>query len=151
IKAAASGDMVKGAMPIPADTRDTAKLRWVSNQPVTQAIIGAKTAAAPPPTPTPNASWKMPKDGALLAAKRLRASAVAPRATTGRGPQRSESPPQAKLPTAIAIKPMVIAAEIPVRDHPVALAIGRRKTGSENIAPIATQPSRPPAATMTQR
>ena len=32
-------------MPIPADTSDTARLRCVSNQPVTVAIIGAKIAA----------------------------------------------------------------------------------------------------------
>src|SRR5579872_1006269 len=41
---AASGDITIGAIPIPADTSDTARLRWVSNQPVTQAIIGAKIA-----------------------------------------------------------------------------------------------------------
>ena len=50
---ATSGDMVIGAIPMPADTSDTARLRWVSNQPVTQAIIGAKMAAALPPTRTP--------------------------------------------------------------------------------------------------
>ena len=55
------------------------------------------------------------------------------------------------LASAIATKPMVIAVETPVIDHPVSSAIGRRNTGSENIAPIATQPSRPPAATITQR
>lgn len=31
----ASGDMAIGAMPMPAETSDTARLRWVSNQPVT--------------------------------------------------------------------------------------------------------------------
>ena len=51
---AASGDMVIGAMPMPAETSDTARLRWVSNQPVTVAIIGAKIAAVAPPTITPN-------------------------------------------------------------------------------------------------
>ena len=50
---AASGDMVIGAMPMPADTSDTARLRWVSNQPVTQAIIGAKIAAVAAPTISP--------------------------------------------------------------------------------------------------
>ena len=50
---AASGAMVIGAMPMPADTSDTARLRWVSNQPVTQAIIGAKIAAIEPPTIRP--------------------------------------------------------------------------------------------------
>src|ERR1700736_3902055 len=50
---AASGDMVIGAMPIPAETSDTARLRWVSNQQVTHAIIGAKIAAVAAPTITP--------------------------------------------------------------------------------------------------
>ena len=50
---AASGDIVIGAMPMPAETSDTARLRWVSNQPVTQAIIGAKIAAQAAPTISP--------------------------------------------------------------------------------------------------
>src|SRR6478672_4757490 len=50
---AASGDMVIGAMPMPAETSDTARLRWVSNQPVTHAIIGAKIAAQAAPTISP--------------------------------------------------------------------------------------------------
>ena len=59
---AASGDMVIGAMPMPADTSDTARLRRVSNHPVTQAIIGAKIAAALAPTSTPNSSWNAASD-----------------------------------------------------------------------------------------
>ena len=55
------------------------------------------------------------------------------------------------LPKAMARKAIVIAAETPVIDQPVAAAIGRRKIGSANSAPKATQPSRPPAATITQR
>jgi len=55
------------------------------------------------------------------------------------------------LPNAMAMKPMVIALEIPVRDQPVSCEMGNMKTGSENIAPMARQPSRPPAATITQR
>src|ERR1700742_2190677 len=51
---AASGDITTGAIPMPAETSETARLRWVSNQPVTHAIIGAKIAAAEPPTITPN-------------------------------------------------------------------------------------------------
>src|SRR5947208_13480679 len=50
---AASGDMVIGAMPMPAETSDTARLRWVAHQPVTQAIIGAKIAAVAQPTNSP--------------------------------------------------------------------------------------------------
>jgi len=42
-----------GAIPIPADTSETARLRLVSNQPVTVAIIGAKIAAVDTPTSTP--------------------------------------------------------------------------------------------------
>ena len=46
----ASGEIVSGAMPMPAETSDTARLRRVSNQPVTVAIIGAKNALAARPT-----------------------------------------------------------------------------------------------------
>jgi hypothetical protein len=45
--------MVIGAMPMPAETSDTARLRCVSNQPVTHAIIGAKIAAVAQPTNSP--------------------------------------------------------------------------------------------------
>jgi len=55
------------------------------------------------------------------------------------------------LVNAIARKPIVMALDTPVTDHPVSSAIGCRNTGSENMPPIATQPSRPPAATITQR
>ena len=55
------------------------------------------------------------------------------------------------LPNAIARKPIVMALDTPVTDQPVSREIGKRNTGSENIAPIATQPSKPPAATITQR
>ena len=48
--------MVSGAMPKPAETSETAGLRWVSNQPVTQAIIGAKMAAVAVPTRRPKTS-----------------------------------------------------------------------------------------------
>ena len=53
---AAKGAMVIGAMPMPAETSDTARLRCVSNQPVTQAIIGTMIAAALAPTRSPKIS-----------------------------------------------------------------------------------------------
>ena len=147
---AAKGDMVIGAMPMPAETSETARLRWVSNQPVTHAIMGAKTAAAATPTSRPKASWKTSSDGATLVSARLAASSTEPVSTMGRGPQRSDRPPQAMLAKAMARKPMVMAVETPVTDQPVSLEIGSRKTGSENMAPMAMQP-RSPAATITQR
>ena len=55
------------------------------------------------------------------------------------------------LAKAMARKPMVIALDTPVTDQPVSAVIGRKRTGSENMEPIATQPKRPPAATITQR
>ncbi len=55
------------------------------------------------------------------------------------------------LPTAMARKPMVMALDTPVTDQPVSRAMGCNRTGSENMAPIATQPKRPPAATITHR
>ncbi len=80
-----------------------------------------------------------------------RGQAIAPVSATFRGPTRSERLPHAMLAKAIARKPMVIALDTPVTDQPVVSAIGRNRTGSENIEPIATQPIRPPAATITQR
>ena len=74
-----------------------------------------------------------------------------PVSTTGNGPNRSDSVPQIMLVNAIARKPMVMAPETPVTDQPVSRAIGCSRTGSENMPPIATQPSSPPAATITQR
>ena len=44
------------------------------------------------------------------------------------------------LANAMATKPMVMALDTPVTDHPVSREMGKRKTGSENMAPIATQP-----------
>src|SRR3954468_18374945 len=101
--------MVIGAMPMPADTSETARLRWVSNQPVTVAIIGAKIAAIEPPTSTPKTNWNANSEVAWLASARLAAIAADPVSTTGRGPQRSDSVPQAMLQTAIAKNPIVIA------------------------------------------
>jgi hypothetical protein len=74
-----------------------------------------------------------------------------PVSTTGNGPNRSDNVPQIMLVQAIARKPIVIALDMPVTDQPVSRAIGCRNTGSENMPPIATQPSKPPAATITQR
>ena len=74
-----------------------------------------------------------------------------PVSTIMRGPNRSDSVPQLILAKAKARKPIVIALDTPVTDQPVSRTMGPRKTGSENIAPTATQPRRPPAATITQR
>jgi hypothetical protein len=81
----------------------------------------------------------------------LSPSSDAPASSTGLGPYLSSSAPHAKLAKPIARNPSVIALDMPVRDQPVACDIGCRNTGNENIAPIATQPISPPAATMTQR
>src|SRR3984957_19779693 len=148
---AARGAMVIGAMPMPAETSDTARLRCVSNQPVTQAIIGTMIAAALAPTRSPKTSWNARRDVAWDARARLTARLIAPVMTIARGPNRSERLPQAMLPNAMARKPMVMALDPPVTDQPVSLAIGCSRTGRENIDPIATQPKRPPAATITHR
>ncbi len=86
-----------------------------------------------------------------LARNRLIARTTDPISAVARAPRRSDRLPQTMLPAAMARKAMVRALEMPVTDQPVLRAMGRRKTGSENIAPIATQPRRPPAATITQR
>ncbi len=148
---AASGAIVIGAMPMPAETSDTARLRWVSNQPVTVAIIGAKIAAQEAPTIRPKTNWNATSEVARLASPRLAAKVTEPVSTTGSGPKRSDKVPQIMLVQAIARKPIVMALDTPVTDQPVSRAIGCRNTGNENMPPIATQPSKPPAATITQR
>src|SRR5437763_16898823 len=90
--------MVIGAMPMPADTSETARLRWVSNQPVTVAIIGAKIAAIEPPTRTPKMNWNATSEVASLASAILAASTADPVHTTGRAPNRSDSVLQALVP-----------------------------------------------------
>ena len=140
------GDMVMGAIPMPAETSETASARWVSNQPVTQAIIVAKMADAAPPMPTPNTTWKARSEVIRLASASDVTSSKAPISTTRRGPMRSDRLPQAMPPTAMVRKPMVMAVETPVTDQWVALATASSITGRLNIEPMATQPSRPPAA-----
>ncbi len=88
---------------------------------------------------------------ARLASARLTAITIEPDSTTGSGPKRSDSVPQIMLQNAIARNPIVMALEMPATDQPVSRAIGCSSTGSENMPPMATQPNRPPAATMTQR
>src|SRR5471030_1383298 len=90
-------------------------------------------------------------DVARLASARAVAKTLDPIRTTRRGPKRSDRLPQMMLPNAMARKPKVMALDTPAMDHPVSREMGRRKTGSENMAPIATHPKRPPAATITQR
>src|SRR5215813_7641588 len=148
---ATSGDIVIGATPMPAETSDTARLRWVSNQPVTVAIIGAKIAAAAAPIMRPNSSWNSISEVARLASASETAITIEPVSTTGSGPNRSDNVPQIMLANAIARNPMVMALEMPATDQPVSRAIGCKSTGSENMPPTATHPRRPPAATMTQR
>src|ERR1700674_178957 len=104
---AASGAMVIGAMPMPAETSDTARLRWVSNQPVTHAIIGAKIAAQAAPTISPKMNWNATSDVARLASPRLAASTTEPVSTTGSGPSRSDKVPQIMLVKALATQAMV--------------------------------------------
>src|SRR5580692_11264340 len=111
ISQAASGDMVIGAMPIPAETSDTARLRWVSNQPVTHAIIGAKMAAQAAPTTRPKTSWKARSEVARLASISPATSITEPASTARRGPQRSDRLPQTMEATAIVRKPMVMAPD----------------------------------------
>src|SRR6185295_9913642 len=138
-------------MPIPAEVNDTARLRRVSNQPVTVAIIGAKNALAATPMSTPYVSWNTRSDGARLAITNAAPNRTAPHIVVARAPQRSLAAPQANEPNAITMKLIVMANEMPARDQPVSPDIGARNTASENIAPIATQPMRPPRNTMTQR
>src|SRR4051794_25961240 len=127
-------------MPMPADTSDTARLRWVSNQPVTEAIIGVRMAGPAPPANRPNRSWNWSSGVDWLARARLAPRMAEPVSTTGGGPKRSDNEPQPMLTRADAMNPMVMALETPVWDQPVSWEIGSSKTGSENMVPMAMQP-----------
>src|SRR6187455_1170366 len=74
-----------------------------------------------------------------------------PHSVTMRAPHRSLAAPQPNDPKAMTRKLIVIAKEIPARDQPVSVDMGARNTASENMVPSATQPMRPPSATITQR
>ncbi len=50
---AESGDMVSGAIPMPAETSDTASARWRSNIPLIAVMTGTKMLPAAPPTRVP--------------------------------------------------------------------------------------------------
>ena len=65
-------------MPMPAETRETARLRCVSNQPVTQAIIGAKIAAVAAPTIRPKTIWNWMREVVWLAKAMLAESITDP-------------------------------------------------------------------------
>src|SRR4051812_39050069 len=90
-------------------------------------------------------------EDARLASVSAAPNSSAPHSVVTRAPQRSLAAPQPNEPKAITMKLMVMANEMPARDHPVSPDMGARNTASENIAPTATQPMRPPSATMTQR
>src|ERR1700679_1923985 len=131
--------MVRGATPKPGETSETARLRCVANQPVTQAIIGAKIAEVARPTSSPNANWNPASDGATLASASPAPSRREPTRQVQRPPIRFRSGPHTALPTAIASNPKVMAADTPVVDQPVLAVIDRCSTGSENFAPSAMQ------------
>ena len=103
------------------------------------------------PTSKPNTTWNSNSERLNAASARLTANRQEPASTTLRGPKRSVTVPQKMLPKAMARKPMVIAMDMPVRDQPVVAVMGTRKTGNENIAPMATHPKTAPDATITQR
>ncbi len=148
---AANGDMVIGAIPMPAETRDTARLRCVSNQPVTQAIMGAKMAAGAPPTPRRRSAETQPAMSPGSPAPALWPGHKNRSALSGAGRSGPTGFPRRCFPMPWRENRRSWRWICPVMDHPVSREMGRRKTGSENMAPIATQPKRPPTATITQR
>ena len=79
-----------------------------------------------------------------------RPSRTPPQSTTARVPMRSERAPHTNVPTPMQSQLMVAAVEMPVRDQPIASAMGCRKMLSESIAPKPTQVTTMPAPTITQ-
>ena len=99
---------------------------------------------------TPNTTWNCTSVVARLAVTRPSPSSAPPASTTARVPNRSESAPQAKAPMPMHSQLMRAAVETPVRDHPIASAMGCRNTVREAIAPNPTHVTTIPTATMTQ-
>src|SRR2546430_4427654 len=85
-----------------------------------------------------------------LAVTSPRPSRTPPASTTARVPNRSDSAPQRKPPRPMQSQLMSAAVEIPVRDQPIASAIGARNTVSETIAPKPTQVTTIPTPTIVQ-
>ena len=96
-------------------------------------------------------SWNSRRVCERLARVSAAPNNTAPQSVTPLAPQRSEAAPQPNEPKAMTMKLIVIANPMPARDQFVSPDIGARNTASENMAPIATQPIRPPSATMIQR
>ena len=137
----AKGEIVIGATPMPADTSDTARLRCVSNQPVTVAIVGTKTAPAEPPTMTPVDKLELEKAGGSTCQREAYAKQDSTRQHDDHWAEAVGQRPQPKAPKPMVTKTMVMALEMPVRDQPVAADIGCRKTASENTVPMPRSPS----------
>src|SRR2546430_13981005 len=75
---------------------------------------------------------------------------VAPASTTSLGPILSLKAPQPQPARPMIGKPIVIALETPASDQPIVCEIAGLITGSENIAPMATQVISRPQPTITQ-
>ena len=82
----ASGAMVIGATPMPAETSATARLRCLSNDAAVAAMMGAKKLPAATPVSTPKHSWNASRLVARLASTAARPSSTMPASTTRRGP-----------------------------------------------------------------
>src|SRR5688572_3438772 len=132
----------------PAETSATASVRWRVNQRVVVAVIGAYRLPAATPTITPNSSWNQPSEAAWLAVTRPSPSSAPPDRTTTRVPNRSDSAPQAKAPAPIDRKLRSAAVAMPVRDQPIASAMGCKNTVSDIMAPNPTHVTTIPTPTI---
>ena len=98
--------------------------------------------AVAPPTSRPKMSWNCTSEVARLASARLAASTTDPISTTRRGPNRSARRPRPGWPSHGEKADRHGAGD--AGDRPAGIPrIGRRNTGSENMAPMATQPEGP--------
>ncbi len=98
----------------------------------------------------PNISRNSPIEAARLAITSPMPSSAPPRQTTTRVPNRSDSAPHISDANPMQRKSTVAALETAVRDQPVAIAIGCRKTPSDIAVPNPMQVIAIPAPTMTQ-
>src|SRR5712691_2479554 len=146
---------VNGAMNVepklsPAETSATASVRLRVNQRVVVAVMGAYRLPAARPTITPNKTWNHPSVDARLAVTNPVPRRRPPERTTMRVPNRSDRIPQANAPALIDRKLSRAAVAMPVRDQPMAAAMGWRNTLSDIMAPNPTHVTTMPTATTTQ-
>ena len=148
--ARAMGPITIDPSPMPDVISATARLRCWVNQRDAMAVSGAKNAPAASPPQIPHSNWNCQICVTRLAAIKPLPNSTPPQSNTERVPNRSETAPQKKEPKPMNRNVSTAADETSVRDQPMAMEIGCRKTPSDMAVPRPMQVMTKPAATTIQ-